>query len=105
MQTVLHLSRDPGSIIHLGIITLPNSKEWVIASREKENDEATMHLFQLKKTSPTELVESSFKRYFRLYKDCNASEGIFAGRGQFIGPEYYLIREKLFCLGLEGEFC
>ena len=45
LLTVLYLSRDPGSIINLGIITLPNSKEWVIASREKENDEASMHLF------------------------------------------------------------
>lgn len=68
LQTVLHLSRDPRPILNMGIITLPNNQEWVIASREKENDEATMHLFKLTKTSPTDVVESNYKRYFRLYK-------------------------------------
>lgn len=33
LQTVLHLSREPRSILSMGIITLPNQQDWVIASR------------------------------------------------------------------------
>lgn len=38
LQTVLHLSRDPGCIINLGVISVGHMGEWVIASREKDND-------------------------------------------------------------------
>jgi hypothetical protein len=82
------------------VVTLPNKSEWVIASREKENDEVTMHLFKLGTTAPTDHVESNYKRYFRLYKQFSVDEGIFATKGSFLGPEYYLIKEKLFFLAL-----
>ncbi len=49
--SLLHLSRNPGDIINLGVITHPMKGEYVIASRERGGDEATMHLFELKKTS------------------------------------------------------
>ena len=64
-----------------------------------------MHFFKLARTSPTDQVEPNYKRYFRLYKQFGVSEDIFLDKETFLGPEYYMVKEKLYCLALEGEFC
>ncbi len=51
-----------------------------------------MHLFKLTKSAPTDHIESNFKRYFRLYKECSVQEDVFARKDQFLGPEFYLVK-------------
>ncbi len=86
LYSVLHLGREPKSIVNLNVITLPDKTEWAIASREKEGTWATMHLFKLTKTSPTELVPSRYKRKFRLYRQTMRDYGVFENEGTFINP-------------------
>jgi hypothetical protein len=64
-----------------------------------------MHLFELRKTSLIEPLESRYKRYFRLYKKDSISKKVFAAGVEFIGPEYYMVDGKLICLAMEGEEC
>ena len=81
------MGRNPRNILNLGVLTLPDKSEWVLASREKkEEDEVTIHTFKLGRTSPTDHVESNYKRYFRMYREIIMSEGIFSSKDKFMGP-------------------
>ena len=93
-------------MVNLGVVQLPNGSDWLIAAREnKKNSKATMHMFKLAKSSPTEIIYSRYKRSFKLYKKTMQDYSIFEREDTFINPFHYSTNYKLYSISVLGEYC
>lgn len=50
-------------------------------------------MFRLVKQPPTQLITSTYKRFFRLFRKIIRDEQIFVDPNVFLGPEYYIKNE------------
>ena len=93
----LWVSRSVKNVISHGFFRIDGSLWYGVLRKDGNN--GNMHMFKITQKSPTDYIESQYKRYFSLYdktfKDYQIAQEI-------IGPDFYVSNSVVYSFSLSG---